>query len=209
MPKVSLINWDKKSVGQVDLPPSVFGVEVSPGILHEVVQWQLAKRRAGTHMVKSRSFVSGGGKKPCKQKGAGNARQGSSRSPLMPGGAKVFGPIPKSYAYELPKKVRKLGLAMALSQAVAEGKLQVFDSLSNESGKTKDVNKKLAGLGLEKGLLIDLKTNTGLARSTKNLRKFKFLSVEGANVFDLLKYENVLMSQQCVAEFAKNLGEKA
>ena len=111
----NVLNWKKEKVGTVELPKEIFEVAVKKEVLHEVVQWQLAKRRQGTHMVKTRGLVSGGGKKPFKQKGTGNARQGSSRSPLMPGGAKLFGPVPRSYEYALPKKMRRLGLAMALS----------------------------------------------------------------------------------------------
>src|SRR3989344_1516205 len=115
MATVNITNWNKEKVGQVELASNVFEVEVKKDVLHTVVRWQLASRRQGTHMTKTKGLVSGGGKKPFKQKGTGNARQGSTRSPLMPGGGTMFGPSPRNYAYVLPKKTRKVGLSMALS----------------------------------------------------------------------------------------------
>src|ERR1700712_2167323 len=125
MAKVEVLNWDKKKVGEIELVASVFEQPSLKDLLHTIVRWQLAGRRQGTHMTKTKGFVSGGGKKPFKQKGTGGARQGSSRSPLMPGGGTMFGPQPRSYAYVLPKKVRRLGLSMALSHLHKEGKLFV------------------------------------------------------------------------------------
>jgi large subunit ribosomal protein L4 len=115
MATVEVVNWNKKKVGTVELASSVFEAPIRKDILHEVVKWQLASRRQGTHKAKTRSEVSGGGKKPFKQKGTGNARQGSSRSPLMPGGGILFGPTPRDYSYTLPKKVKQIGLRSALS----------------------------------------------------------------------------------------------
>lgn len=199
MATVNVLNWKKEKVGSIELAPEVFEAEVRKDILHEVVNWQLASRRQGTHMVKTRSLVSGGGKKPFKQKGTGNARQGSTRSPLMPGGAKLFGPVPRTYEYALPKKVRKLGLKMALSYLVKEGKLFVVDSMSSE-GKTSELSKRLQTFGLSKALLIDGSQNDLMKRASRNLPKCKFYSVDGLNVFDLLKYDAAIISKDSVAK---------
>ncbi len=198
MATMNVINWKKEKVGTVDLSADVFETTVRKEILHEVVQWQLAKRRSGTHMVKTRGLVSGGGKKPFKQKGTGNARQGSTRSPLMPGGAKLFGPVPRSYEYALPKKMRKLGLKMALSHLNKEGKLFVVDSMKSE-GKTAELAKRLKAFGLTKALMIDAKADDKFRRASDNLEKFKYFGVEGMNVFDLLKYDALIVTKEALA----------
>lgn len=198
MATVNVLNWKKEKVGTVDLSADVFEAPVKKDILHEVVQWQLAKRRQGTHMVKTRSLVSGGGKKPFKQKGTGNARQGSTRSPLMPGGAKLFGPVPRSYEYSLPKKMRKLGLKMALSHLQKEGKLFIIEDMKSE-GKTGELAKRLQSFGVTKAVLVDTKANDKFKRAANNLPKFKYFSVDGLNVFDLLKYDTALITKESVA----------
>src|SRR3954471_25040833 len=143
MATVDVIGWDKKKVGSAELDASVFDIVVKKEILHTVVRWQLACRRRGTHKSKNRGEVSGGGKKPFKQKGTGNARQGSIRSPLMPGGGVAFGPEPRDYSYVLPKKMKRLGLRTALSYLKKEGRLFVVDSMESTDGKTKDLAKRL------------------------------------------------------------------
>lgn len=197
MSKVDVFNWKKEKVGQVELAPEVFEIEVKPEVLHTVVRWQLACRRQGTAMTKTKGLVSGGGKKPFKQKGTGNARQGSTRSPLMPGGGTMFGPEPRDYSYALPKKVRKLGLCMALSHLHKEGKIVIFDSVESE-GKTNDFSKKLKKFGYEKTMIIDGAENDLVRRATRNIHKVKYLSVEGLNVFDILKYDHILMSKNAI-----------
>lgn len=204
----TVYNWKKEKTGTIDLDPTVFGITPRIEILHEVVRWQLASRRQGTHMVKTRSLVSGGGKKPFKQKGTGNARQGSTRSPLMPGGAKLFGPVPRDYSWSLPKKVRKLGLRMALSQLNATGKLFIVDDMKSD-GKTGGLAKQMKAFGLEKSVLVDVGTNDKAAQAARNLTKFKFLAIEGVNVFDLLKYDAVVMTKQSVTELATRLQAEA
>jgi large subunit ribosomal protein L4 len=199
MATANVLNWKKEKVGTIDLSADVFEVPVKKEVLHEVVQWQLAKRRQGTHMVKTRSLVSGGGKKPFKQKGTGNARQGSTRSPLMPGGAKLFGPVPRSYEYALPKKMRKLGLMMALSHLNSEGKLLVVDNMKSE-GKTAELAKRLKAFGLTKAVLIDSKTDDKFKRASANLPKIKYLEVEGMNVFDLLKYDMAVVTKESILQ---------
>jgi large subunit ribosomal protein L4 len=198
MSTVNVVNWKKEKVSSIDLAPSVFDVEVKNEVLHEVVKWQLASRRQGTAMTKTRGLVSGGGIKPFKQKGTGNARQGSTRSPLMPGGAKLFGPVPRSYAYALPKQVRRLGLKMALSLLNKEGRLYVVDSLAS-SGKTADLAKKLKDFGVQKAVLVDAKIQDQTKRASGNLAKFRYLSSEGLNVYDLLKYDTAIISQEAIA----------
>ena len=202
MASTNVLNWKKEKVGTVELSADVFSAEVKKEVLHEVVQWQLAKRRAGTHMVKTRGLVSGGGKKPFKQKGTGNARQGSTRSPLMPGGAKLFGPVPRSYEYALPKKMRKLGLKMALSHLMKEGKLFVVENMKSE-GKTGELAKRLAGFGLTKAVLIDSTADAKFKRASGNLAKFKYFGVEGMNVFDLLKYDAAVITKDSVASIVE------
>lgn len=198
MSTVNVVNWKKEKVSSIDLAPSVFDVEVKNEVLHEVVKWQLASRRQGTAMTKTRGLVSGGGIKPFKQKGTGNARQGSTRSPLMPGGAKLFGPTPRSYEYALPKQVRRLGLKMALSLLNKEGRLYVMDSLSS-NGKTSELAKKLKGFGVQKAVLVDAKIQDQTKRASGNLAKFRYLSSEGLNVYDLLKYDTAIISKEAVA----------
>lgn len=198
MPQLDVLNWSKKKVGTVDLVESVFAVPVKKEILHEVVNWQLASRRQGTAMVKTRGLVSGGGKKPFKQKGTGNARQGSTRSPLMPGGGKLFGPTPRTYEFALPKKVRRLGLQMALSSMVADGKLIVVENMTSE-GKTKELAKRLKDFGVEKAVLVDIKSADLFKRAAKNLTEYKYFSVDGLNVFDLLKYQTAIVTKDSIA----------
>ena len=199
MATVNVLNWKKEKVGSVDLAADVFETPVKKDILHTVVNWQLASRRQGTHMTKTKGLVSGGGKKPFKQKGTGGARQGSSRSPLMPGGGTMFGPQPRSYAYVLPKKVRRLGLSMALSYLQSEGKLFVVDSMQSE-GKTNELNKRLAAFGLKKAVLVDAQANENFGRASKNLESFKYFPVEGLNVYDLLKYDAAVITKDSVAK---------
>lgn len=197
MATVNILNWKKEKVGQVELASDVFEVEVKNDVLHSVVRWQLACRRQGNASTKTKGFVSGGGKKPFKQKGTGNARQGSTRSPLMPGGGTMFGPQPRSYAYVLPKKMRKVALKMALSHLFKEGKLTVVDSMDSE-GKTTELNKRLKSLGLNKAVLVDASTDNKFNQAARNLTNFKYFSVEGMNVFDLLKYDHAVITKGSV-----------
>ena len=198
MAKVDVLNWKKEKVGSVELEAATFEIEVKPAVLHSVVKWQLDSRRQGTAATKTKGLVSGGGKKPFKQKGTGNARQGSTRSPLMPGGGTTFGPEPRDYSFVMPKKVRRLGLKMALSHLFAEGKLFVIDNLKSD-GKTNDLGKKLQAFGLKKAVLVDLKTEEKMKRASRNLAKYKYYGVEGLNVYDLLKYDAAVITQESVS----------
>lgn len=207
MATVDVLSWDKKKVGSADLDASVFGITVKQEILQTVVRWQLACRRQGTHKAKTRAEVSGGGKKPFKQKGTGNARQGSSRSPLMPGGGITFGPEPRDYSYVLPKRVRRLGLRTALSKLNKEGRLFVIDSLSTTEGKTKELAKRLEGFGLKKAVMIDGEANEKFTKASRNLKNYRYYGVEGLNVYDLLKYDAAILSKESLAKIVQRCGE--
>jgi large subunit ribosomal protein L4 len=201
MAKVQVLNWKKEKVGTVELPADTFEVEVKPAVLHSVVKWQLDSRRQGTAATKTKGLVSGGGKKPFKQKGTGNARQGSTRSPLMPGGGTTFGPEPRSYEFQMPKKMRRLGLKMALSYLLKEGKLFVVEAMASE-GKTNALAKQLKSFGLNKALLVDSKTENSMKRASRNLQSYKYYGVEGLNVHDLLKYDAVVLTQGSIVHIA-------
>lgn len=205
MSKVDVLNWDKKKVGEVELAPSVFSVEVKPATLHALVRWQLACRRQGTHKTKTKGEVSGSGKKPFKQKGTGNARQGMTRSPLFPGGGITFGPQPRDYSYRLPKKMKQVGLRNALSQLNKEGRLFVVDAMGSE-GKTKELAARLKGFGLEKAVLLDQKGNQVFSRAARNLPKFRYYSVDGLNVYDLLKYGTLVMTKDSLDSVVARCG---
>lgn len=197
MATVNVTNWKNEKVGSVDLAPAVFEVEVKNDILHSVVRWQLASRRQGTHMTKTKGFVSGGGKKPFKQKGTGNARQGSTRSPLMPGGGTMFGPQPRNYAYVLPKKMRKIGLSMALSHLFKEGRLFVVESMVSE-GKAGELNKRLKTFGVNKAILVDDVSDERVLLAARNLQNYKYFPVAGINVFDLLKFDAAVITKSSI-----------
>ena len=207
MATVDVVDWKNKKIGTVELEPSVFEASVRDDILHQMVRWQRACARAGTHKAKTRGEVSGGGKKPFKQKGTGNARQGSTRSPLNEGGAVLFGPVPRDYSFKIPKKVKKLGLRSALSYLVAESKLVVVEDMKSADGKTKELATRLKSLGAEKAVLIDAKSDQMFQRASKNLGKVRYYSVEGLNVFDLLKYDMAVITKDSIDGIVKRCGE--
>jgi large subunit ribosomal protein L4 len=208
MAKVDVLDWDKKKVGQVELPAEVFEQPVKKAVLHTLVKWQLASRRSGTHKAKNKSEVSGGGKKPFKQKGTGSARQGSIRSPLMPGGGVVFPPTPRDYSYTVPKKIKQAGFKSALSYLLGEGRLFVLENLECKDGKTKALAERLKKFGLKKAVLIDSKTNETTRRAARNLKSFRYYGVEGMNVYDLLRYDNAIISQDSLEKITERCGIK-
>ncbi len=205
MAKADVLGWDKKVVGQADLDSKVFEADENPAILHTLVRWQLAGRRQGTHKAKVKGEVAGSGKKPFKQKGTGNARQGSLRSPLMPGGGITFGPVPRDYSYSLPKKVRQLGLRTALSKLNRDGKLFVVDSMKSE-GKTKELAERLKNFGVEKAVLIDQSADALFSRASRNLPKVRYYSVDGLNVYDLLKYGTLVLTKESLGRVVERCG---
>jgi large subunit ribosomal protein L4 len=192
--QIDIVNVDGKKVGSADLDDAVFGAKVKDYLLWELVKAQQAARRAGTHSTKTRANVRGGGKKPYKQKGTGNARQGSSRAPNHVGGGKVFGPHPRSYEYTVPKKVKRAALASALSLRAKEKKLVVIDKLAFDAPKTKTMAGILKTLGMKKALVIDEKANTNLFKSVRNLAKAKVLAPEGLNVLDILNHSDLVIA---------------
>ncbi len=208
MATATVYNWEKKKMGEVELPSSVFEAPLRKDILHEVVLWQLATRRAGTHQTKTRAFVRGGGKKPFKQKGTGNARQGTIRSPLMPGGAILFGPQPRDYGYALPKKVRQAGLVNALSYLQSEGRLHVVEDIKAE-GKTSELFKRLGKFGVKKAVLIDANEDLLVKRASRNLKDFRYYSVAGMNVYDLLKYDAAIVTKASISRIVARCGGEA
>ena len=196
--QIDIVNIEGKKVGQADLADAVFGTKVKEYLLWEVVKMQRAARRAGTHKTKKRDEVRGGGKKPYKQKGTGNARQGSTRSPQFVGGGKVWGPQPRDYSYTVPKKVKRAALASALSLRVKENKLVIVDALSFDAPKTKRLAGILKVLGADSAVVVDGKTNVNLSKSARNLPKSKVLPPEGLNVYDILNHPSLVIAADAV-----------
>ena len=189
--KIEVKNTQGKGVGSFDLDDAVFGADVNEHLLWEAVKWQLAKRRAGNASTKRYGEVRGSSKKVWKQKGTGQARQGSRQAPHFVGGGSVFGPKPRSYEYDLPRKVKKAALRCALSLRASEQKIVVLDSFSTD-GKTKSVAAALKTLGTgNKALIVDAKDNTNLVRGAKNLAASQWIAPEGINVYDILRHETL------------------
>jgi large subunit ribosomal protein L4 len=196
--QIDIVNIEGKKVGQADLADAVFGAKVKEYLLWEVVKAQQAAKRAGTHDTKKRDEVRGGGKKPYKQKGTGNARQGSTRAPNFVGGGVVFGPHPRSYAYTVPKKVKRAALVSALSLRAKEKKLVIVDALAFEAPKTKRLAGILKVLGAESAIVVDGKSNANLSKSTRNLPKAKYLAPEGLNVYDILRHPGLIIAAEAI-----------
>jgi large subunit ribosomal protein L4 len=207
--QIDIVNIEGKKVGQADLADAVFGAKVKDYLLWEIVKAQQAARRAGTHDTKTRDEVRGGGKKPYKQKGTGNARQGSSRAPNHVGGGKVFGPHPRSYAYTVPKKVKRAALASALSLRAQEKKLVIVDALAFDAPRTKRLAGILKVLGADRAIVVDGKGNTNLLKSGRNLPKTKVLAPEGLNVYDILNHTSLVIAAGAVKEVEARVLEKA
>jgi len=204
--KLPVRNLDNQEVGDIELADSVFGLPVRRDILARVVNWQLAKRRAGTHKAKGVSDISGTSKKPYKQKGTGRARQGSLRSPQFRGGAVIFGPVVRSHEFDLQKKVRRLGLKTALSAKQAEGKLIVIDAAKLDEAKTKALRARFDALGWESVLIIDGTTlDEGFARAARNLPKVDVLPQQGANVYDILRRDTLVLTREGVQQLEARL----
>ncbi|TCT21077.1 LSU ribosomal protein L4P [Melghiribacillus thermohalophilus] len=204
MPKVALYNQNGSQVGDIELNDAVFGIEPNTHVLHEAVVMQRASQRQGTHKVKNRSEVRGGGRKPWRQKGTGRARQGSIRSPQWVGGGTVFGPTPRSYSYKLPKKVRRLALKSALSSKVLDENIIVLDDLSIEAPKTKEVVSMLKGLNVnEKALIVTAGEDKNIVLSANNIPGVNVLTVEEVNVLDLLAHDKLIITK----EAAEKAGE--
>jgi large subunit ribosomal protein L4 len=205
--KLDIINLDKKNVGSVDVSDAIFGAEVRGDIMHRVVRWQLAKRQAGTHKTKVISEVSGTTKKPYKQKGTGSARQGSLRSAQMRGGGVIFGPVVRSHAFSLPKKIRALGLRSALSAKAKDGKLVVIEAAGGgKEAKTKKLDAQFKKLGWTSVLIIDgAQVDEGFARAARNIPGIDVLPSQGANVYDILRRDTLVLTKAALEKLEERL----
>lgn len=200
MPKVPVYNMQGNAVGEIELSDTVWNAVVNQYAVFDAVQSQMASRRAGTHKVKGRSEVRGGGRKPWKQKGTGRARQGSIRSPQWVGGGVVHGPTPRSYAYQLPKKVRRLALRSALTSKVQTGSLVVLDQLSATQIKTKFMVDSLKALGItKKALLVDAAKDQNVYLSVRNIPGVAYSSADGLNVMDVLAHDRLVITTAGIA----------
>lgn len=204
--KIDVINLDNKKVGDLDLADEVFGGDVRADILHRVVRWQLAARQAGTHKVKGRNEINGTTKKPYKQKGTGSARRGDRKSPHHRGGGVAMGPVVRSHAHKLPKKVRALGLRSALAAKAKDGKLIVIDEAALAEAKTSALSKKVAALGWTTALVIDgSEVNEGFARAASNIVGLDVLPSQGANVYDILRRDTLVLTKAAVEKLEERL----
>lgn len=201
---VDIKTLDNGSAGSTSLPDEIFGATPRSDIMARVVLWQLAKRRAGTHKVKGMGEVSGTTRKPYKQKGTGNARQGSLRAPQFRTGGAVHGPVVRSHGYDLPKKVRRLGLISALSQKLADGKLIVLDAATGNA-KTAELAKKLKVLGWNSALIVDGAVDEGFLRAARNIPKIDVLPSVGANVYDILNHDVLAITRAGVEGLKERL----
>lgn len=198
-------NSSNVQVGTAALDDEIFAAPVNDALLWEVVRMQLAARRQGSHDVKGRSEVRGGGKKPWRQKGTGRARAGSRRSPLWRGGATTFGPTPRSYAYSMPKKKRRLALRCALAAKARDGELLVVEDLGLSEIKTKALAQTLKTLGVGSGLIVVGGPDERIEKSARNLPRVKVLRAEGLNVYDVLRYEKVVVLRSALEKVEERL----
>jgi large subunit ribosomal protein L4 len=203
---LDILNLDAETVGQIELSEAVFGLPTRGDILARMVHWQLNKRRQGTHATKIISQIQGTTKKPYKQKGTGRARQGSLRSPQFRGGAVIFGPVVRSHATDLPKKVRKLALKTALSSKAVEGKLIILDAAKVDTHKTKVLAARFAKLGFENVLFIDgSNLDENFVRAARNIPKIDVLPEHGANVYDILRHDTLVLTRNAVEQLEARL----
>ncbi|ADH86146.1 50S ribosomal protein L4 [Desulfurivibrio alkaliphilus] len=205
MAVTEVYNIKKEKVGDVELDDALFGVEVNPHLLHDIVRMQRANRRAGTACTKTRKDVSGSGKKPWRQKGTGRARAGSRKSPVWRGGGTVFGPRPRSYAFSMPRKARKLGLRMALSSRCADNLLVVLDDFQLDEIKTKKFVEVMDGFSIDNALIVVPESIETLERSSRNVPGFKVMPTEGLNVYDILLHKHIVLLQPCIEQLRERL----
>ncbi len=204
--KVKVINLENKAAGDIELSDAVFGAKIRKDILARMVQYQRAKAQAGTHKTKTISEIAGTTKKPFKQKGTGSARQGSLRSAQMRGGSTIFGPVVRSHAISLPKKVRALALKIALSVKQKEGALFILDSTEIKNHKTKELVSAFKNIGWDRPLIIDgEKVNESFAKAARNIKHVDVLPTMGANVLDILKHKQLVLTRAAVAGLEERL----
>jgi len=198
MAKVAVYDMTGKKTGDMELSDDIFGVEVNESLIHQVVVAQLASKRQGTQSAKTRSEVRGGGRKPWKQKGTGRARAGSIRQPNWIGGGVVFAPKPRDYDKKINKKAKRIALKSALTSRVAEAKILVLDELKLAEVKTKEMQKVMDNLKLEKALVVIAGTDENVRLSARNIENIKTAAVNTINVYDILKYENLVLTKDAV-----------
>ncbi|MFD0716734.1 50S ribosomal protein L4 [Paenibacillus sp. GCM10027626] len=199
MPKVAIYSVNGSQVGEVELSETVFGIQPNVHVLHSAVLLQQAAERQGTHKTKGRSEVRGGGRKPWKQKGTGRARQGSIRSPQWVGGGTVFGPVPRSYGFKLPKKVRRLAIKSALSSKVIDNDIIVLDQLAMAAPKTKEFAAILNSLKVaRKALVVTASYEDNVALSARNIPGVKFVAADGINVLDVMLHDKLIITKEAV-----------
>ena len=200
MPTVAVYDIANNQVGDIELNENIFGVEMNAGLVHQAVVMQLASQRLGTHATKTRGMVRGGGRKPWKQKGTGRARSGSTRSPIWVGGGTVFGPSPRSYAFSMPRKQRRLAIMCALSDKLANGEFVVLDSINFEAPKTKEAVKMLQNFGVDKkALIITADYAENVEKSSRNIPGVKAINTTGLNVFDILNADKLFITKDAIA----------
>ena len=206
MPKVAVYTVAGQQTGDLELNESVFGVEVNEALIHQAVVMQLAAQRLGTHATKTRGLVRGGGRKPWKQKGTGRARSGSTRSPIWVGGGTVFGPTPRSYAFRMPRKQRRLAIKCALSDKVQSGDFVVLENLDFAAPKTKDVVKMLNDFSVDKKvLLVTAETVENVEKSSRNIPGVKAISSCGLNVYDILNHNKLFITKDAITRIEEVL----
>ena len=199
MPTVAIYDIANKKVGDLELNESIFGVEVNEALLHQAVVMQLASQRLGTHATKTRGMVRGGGRKPWKQKGTGRARSGSTRSPIWVGGGTVFGPAPRSYAFRMPRKQRRLAIMCALSDKVQSGDFVVLDSIDFAAPKTKEMVKMLNEFSVDsKALIITAGEAENVEKSSRNIPGVKAINTNGLNVYDILNHNKLFITKDAI-----------
>ncbi|WDN93025.1 50S ribosomal protein L4 [Bacillus velezensis] len=199
MPKVALYNQNGSTAGDIELNASVFGIEPNESVVFDAILMQRASLRQGSHKVKNRSEVRGGGRKPWRQKGTGRARQGSIRSPQWRGGGVVFGPTPRSYSYKLPKKVRRLAIKSVLSSKVNDNNIIVLEDLTLDTVKTKEMAAVLKGLSVEKkALIVTADANEVVSLSARNIPGVTVVQANGINVLDVVNHEKLLITKAAV-----------
>jgi len=204
--KCDVISLDNKNAGSIDLDEAIFGADVRIDLMARTVNWQLAKRRSGSHKVKGRSEVAATNAKPFRQKGTGRARQGTSVAPQMRGGGVVFGPHVRDHGHDVPKKVRKAALKSALSSKQAEGKLVIIEAASLKDGKTKELIAKLSKLGWASALVIDGETvDVNFSRAASNIIGLDILPSQGANVYDILRRDTLVLTKDGVEKLVERL----
>ncbi|WP_456434231.1 50S ribosomal protein L4 [Thermosulfuriphilus sp.] len=208
MAVLDVYNVKKEKIGQIEVSDDIFARPVKEGVIHQVVVWQLAKRRAGTACTKTRGEVSGGGRKPWRQKGTGRARHGSIRSPIWVGGGVVHGPRPRDWSFSLPKGVRRAALKMALSAKLGGDKILVIDDFGLTEIKTKKFAEILRNLGVENALVVTPQPDENLEKSARNLPTVKVLRIEGLNVYDIIRYDYLILHRDSIPKIEERLAKK-